>query len=281
MAAGIVFDVKEMSVNDGPGIRTTVFLKGCPLRCNWCHNPEGLSPSPQLKQSGLPCLGCGKCTARCGHEQCAPFGRCLRACPQGRLSACGQTAEPAALAASIKRLSELLVASGGGVTISGGEPLMQPDFLLELTDALKPLHVAVETSAHGPKAVFCAVLERTDLIIADIKHMDDGLHKTYTGVGNEQILSNLTVLKQSGRPFIIRVPLIPGVNDDRENLSRTAQFLADAKALLRVELLPYNPLAGAKYKAVGLEYAPRFDVQARPNISREVFDSLNIPCEVL
>lgn len=281
MAKGIIFDVKEMSVNDGPGVRTAIFLKGCPLRCRWCHNPEGFSPSPQIKQAGAPCTRCGKCAQGCSHEDCRPYGRCLHVCPMGRLSIYGREVDSTELAASAKRQARFLESTGGGVTLSGGEPLMQPEFLLALLSELKPMHVAVETSAHADEAVFIAMMERADLVMADIKHMDDEVHRRYTGVGNKRILSNLASLMKSGRPFIIRVPVIPGVNDDAANLESTAQFLSGAKNLLRVELMPYNVLAGAKYRMTGLEYEPGFDVNARPNADRAPFLKHGIPCVIL
>lgn len=281
MAKGVIFDIKEMSVNDGPGVRTSIFLKGCPLRCNWCHNPEGFALAPQIKQAGPPCAGCGKCMRGCGHDGCRLYGRCLHICPLGRLTVCGREWDSAELAASVKRQARFLEGSGGGVTISGGEPLMQPEFLLALMEELKPLHVAVETSAHADETVFRAMTERADLVMADIKHMDDDVHRRYTGAGNKRILTNLSYLMMSGRPFIVRVPLIPGVNDDAVNLVSTAGFLKGAKNLIRVELLPYNLLAGAKYRAVGLEYAPLFDVNARPNADCAPFSAQGIASVVL
>jgi pyruvate formate lyase activating enzyme len=281
MAKGVIFDIKEMSVNDGPGVRTAIFLKGCPLRCNWCHNPEGFLLSPQLKEAGPPCTLCGKCLRGCGHEDCRPYGRCLHVCPLGRLSVCGREVDSAELAAWVKRQAQFLSSSGGGVTLSGGEPLMQPEFLLALMEELKPLHVAVETSAYAEESVFREMVERADLVMADIKHMEDEVHRRYTGVGNVRILSNLSYLMESGRPFIIRVPLIPGVNDGTENLEQTAAFLQGAGNLHRVELLPYNTLAGAKYRAVGLEYKPLFDGNAHPIADCTPFTRRGIPCMVL
>lgn len=281
MAKGIIFDIKEMSVNDGPGVRTTIFFKGCPLRCRWCHNPEGVDPAPKFKQTGILCTNCGKCLKECGHEDCRPYGRCLHICPLGRLGICGHEVDSAELTALVQCQADFLQGCGGGITLSGGEPLMQPEFLLALMEQLKPLHVAVETSAYADEAVFRAMIERVDLVMADIKHMDNETHRHYTGVGNKRILSNLSLLMASDKPFIVRVPLIPGINDDTANLERTAEFLKGTENLLRVELMPYNVLAGAKYRAVGLEYTPDFDVNALPNADCKLFEDRGIPCRVL
>ena len=281
MAKGIVFDIKEMSINDGPGVRTTVFLKGCPLRCSWCHNPEGFSPMPQLKLSGPPCIKCGKCYNPCKHDDCSMYGRCLHICPLGRLSISGYEVDSIVISEKVKRQAEFLKRTGGGITISGGEPLMQPEFLVDLLSELKPLHVAVETSAYSNKDLFETMIELADLIIADIKHMNDAVHRRYTGVGNGQILSNLSILMESECPFIIRMPVIPGVNDDMENLTQTANFLKVSKNLIGVELMPYNVLAGAKYRAVGMEYNPAFDTAAKPNTDCTPFNKRGIPCTVL
>lgn len=281
MAKGIIFDIKEMSVNDGPGVRTTVFFKGCPLRCSWCHNPEGLSAVPQMRQTGAPCTGCGKCHLPCNHADCQPYERCLHVCPLGRLSVCGREVESAELAATIKRQAKFLESTGGGVTLSGGEPLLQPEFLLTLIEQLKPLHVAVETSAHGDEEVFASMAKQADLIIVDIKHMDDAVHHRFTGMGNRHILGNIEKLKQSDRPFIVRLPLIPGVTDTAANLQSTAQFLRGAPSLIGVELMPYNTLAGAKYRSVGCEYAPGFYEDRPPNMDCIPFVECGIPCSIL
>jgi len=281
METGILFDVKELSVNDGPGLRTSVFLKGCPLRCIWCHNPEGLLPRPQLMESGAPCLGCGACRGGCGHADCRPFGRCLHVCPQGRLRVCGWREEAGALAARIREQESLLASSGGGVTLTGGEPLLQGGFLLALMAELKPLHVAVETSGCGDPDLFGEVARRADLLMVDLKQMDDGVHRRLTGAGNGPILSNLSRLMASGRPFIARIPLIPGVTDTPENLRETARFLSPARNLLRVELMPYNRLAGAKYASVGMEYRPEFGASHPPNIDGSPFEARGIEAVVL
>ena len=236
MCTGTLFSIEEFAVNDGPGIRTTVFLKGCPLRCAWCHNPEGRSAEPQ------------------------PLTK------QGRTELCGYTMDSDTLAAKLRRDEEIFRDSGGGVTFTGGEPLVQADFLCEVLDKLTGIHKAVETSGYASEQTFKRVLERVDYILFDVKLVDSELHKRWTGVGNELIKANLNTLCESGKEFVVRVPLIPGVNDTRENMEATAELLVGAKGLQRVELLRYHKTAGAKYPMIGLEYLPEFDEDKTPEI---------------
>ena len=256
MSQGIIFDVRELTVHDGPGIRTTVFFKGCPLRCAWCHNPEGLSSEPQLLVRTAGCEDCGLCRKPCQHPECTGLGRCTRTCPHGLVRRTGQMVEARALVARLLPLAEMLDAVGGGFTVSGGEPLAQPELLLELLELLRPHHRAVETSGYAPAPVFAEVMAAADLMLLDVKHMDPEQHRRGTGVDNAPILANLDQLVSSGRAFVARVPLIPGYNDSPENLDATAARLAPARDRVRVELLPMNPLAGAKYAMVGLRYRP-------------------------
>jgi len=280
MSTGTVFDIKQLAVYDGPGIRTTVFLKGCPLRCMWCHNPEGLSYEPQLMVSVSSCRHCGRCTEACPHHglRCDACGACVRACPLGLRRICGMRWEAEALAEKLLRDADYLRSQKGGVTFSGGEPTGQPEFLMELLDRLSSLHRAVETSAYCSEAVFSALLQRADYVMMDLKLMDPERHRHYTGVSNEPILENLERLKASGVPFRIRIPVIPGVNDSEENFAATADRLAGAKTLETVELLPYHVTAGAKYEMVGLRYSPEFDGTRAPNLDTEPFRARGIPC---
>ena len=271
---GTVFDVKEFAVYDGPGVRTTVFLKGCPLRCRWCHNPEGLSPKPQLMVSVAACTHCGKCRAVCPHpEHCVACGKCIPACPQGLRRMAGQEMEPEQLAEKLKKSA---VFEGGGVTFSGGEPTLQWAFVHETVKLLPQLHKAVETCGYCADSVFAQVMEDMDFILMDVKHMDPAEHKKWTGVDNGPILRHLDLLCAGDRDFIIRVPLMPGINDGRENLDRLAERLAGAKHLVRVELLPYHQTAGAKYPMAGMEYAPGFDTTREPRRDFEPFRARGI-----
>ncbi|MHC1695095.1 MAG: glycyl-radical enzyme activating protein [Eubacteriales bacterium] len=247
---GTIFDLKEFAVHDGPGLRTTVFLKGCPLRCVWCHNPEGLSPLPQLMARKNGCRHCGLCERGCGHPDCQPYGRCLHVCPQGLLSVSGRSVSPDELAGRINKNSSLF-GEHGGVTFSGGEPLMQAEFLHEVLDRIPEIPAAIETSGYAPTADFAGVISRMRLVYMDIKLADEKDHITYTGVSNRLILDNLEVLRYSGVPCVLRVPLIPGITDGEGNKSAIRVLAGE----LPVEWLPYNPLAGAKYPPLAMEYA--------------------------
>lgn len=245
MSKGIIFSIEEFAINDGPGIRTTVFLKGCPLRCAWCHNPEGLSFAPQVMHS------------REGDR------------------ICGEEYTAEALAARLLKDKEFFAMNDGGVTITGGEPLAQPEFLRELLQLLHPVHRAVETSGYASEEVFRRILPHTDLFLFDLKAMNPETHKKYTGVDNAPILRNLRILRDSGKPFIIRLPLIPGVNDTEEHMSLVRDAVEGEPGLIRVEMLRYHKTAGAKYAMVDRKYDPPFDPEAEVRIY-DTFKNTNI-----
>lgn len=247
---GTIFDIKEMAVHDGPGIRTTVFFKGCPLRCRWCHNPEGLSGEPQLMYKEIRCINCKSCIKKCEHPECQPFGRCIYACPENCLEITGRKITAKELADELKKSADVLGNDFGGFTFSGGEPLAQPEFLLELIEELKDYNLCIETSGFCDSKTFKAVIGKLDFIIMDLKLIDSEMHKKYTGVGNEIILRNFEILKESLKPYIIRTPLIPNVTDTNENLEGIERILGDSKW----EKLPYNTMAGAKYKMLGMDF---------------------------
>lgn len=279
---GTVFDIKELALFDGPGIRTTVFLKGCPLRCAWCHNPEGLSPLPELMVSQSGCTHCGACHRVCTHpEGCVLCGECVAACPGRLRKICGVLYSPEKLAEKLLKNADYMAAVGGGVTFSGGEPLTQSEFLMAVLEHLPSVHKAVETSGYCAPEDFREVVSRLDYVIMDIKLVDDGQHRRWTGVSNRRILENLEALKSGEKPFMIRVPLIPGVSDTEDNLMATAALLGGAKSLERVELLPYHQTAGAKYGMVGKTYEPGFDTEACPKGRAEIFTRAGIDCRVL
>jgi pyruvate formate lyase activating enzyme len=250
MKTGIVFDIKEFAVHDGPGIRTTVFLKGCPLDCSWCHNPEGKSRQPQVMRS-----------------------------PAGERIA-GEQFTSEQLASRIMRQAEILKASEGGVTFSGGEPLQQADFLIEVIQQLPGLHILLDTSGYGNPAMFSKLVERSDLVYFDLKLIDEHLHCLHTGRSNRRILSNLHLLSQSGKPFVIRIPLIPGLTDTDENLRAVAAVINRLPGLARVDLLPYNPVAGGKYSAAGMRFSPKFDPAQPVNNTTAFFEELGLNVRV-
>lgn len=247
---GTIFDIKEMAVHDGPGIRTTVFLKGCPLKCIWCHNPEGLSSEPQLMYKDARCIDCKNCRKECNHPECQPFGKCIYACPENCLEISGKKVTAKELAQELKKSADILGDDFGGFTFSGGEPLAQPQFLLELIEELEGYHLCIETSGFASSENFKSVIDKLDFVIMDIKLADNELHKKYTTVGNKQILKNFEILKKSGKKYLIRTPLIPNITDTNENLEAIKRIIGDSDW----EQLPYNAMAGAKYKMLGMEY---------------------------
>lgn len=247
---GVVFDIKEMAVHDGPGIRTTVFLKGCPLRCKWCHNPEGLTSEPQMMFKQARCKGCDSCKIECEHPECQSFDGCIYACPEDCYEITGKKIGPKRLARELKTTAEVLMDSFGGFTFSGGEPLMQNVFLLELAKELSEYHLCIETSGFADSEDFKEIIDIMDFVIMDIKIADSKLHKMYTGVDNDLILKNFEILRNSGKPYIIRTPMIPGITDTNENLSAIKEIIGDSEW----EHIPYNEMAGAKYKMLGLDF---------------------------
>lgn len=276
----VVFEVREFCLHDGPGIRTTVFFKGCPLRCTWCHNPEGLSPEPEWLFKAQKCVHCGSC-ARGGD------------CPQGARQLCGRRWSVPALAAELLRNADVF-ASSGGITFSGGEPLLQAPFLSALIDELRshqlahsqtaapaPLHLAIETSGYAPAEAYRSVVSKLDLVFQDLKHPDPAEHKRWTGVNPAPILANLAWLKASSKPFIARIPLIPGVNDTPAAKAGFADLLAGPSGLLRVELLPYHLTAAAKYPFTGRTYDPGFDENRPLDTDLSPFTDRGLPAVVM
>lgn len=271
MQRGVIFDIKEFAVHDGPGVRQTVFLKGCPLRCNWCHNPEGWQPRLQLLTRPDLCISCGMCKDHCRQEKCIACGSCVQRCPVRARWVCGEELTSAQLAERVLEKAEDYRLMGGGVTFSGGEPLMQPEFLLETAVALPDIHKVLETCGYAPPDVFRQAMETFDLIYMDMKLADSAKHRQYTGRDNGPILRNLAQLCQGEVPFVVRIPLIPGLTDTRENVQAIAEMLEGAKNLQYVEFCPYNSMAGAKYPWLGKKYEPQFD-EKRPYVVRhEIF----------
>lgn len=238
---GVVFDIKELTVHDGDGVRVTVFLKGCPLRCEWCHNPEGLNKEPELLYKKNKCVHCGLCEKPCGHIDCKKFDRCIHICPNDCLTVCGKEYSAIELAEKLNGYKAFFKGDGG-VTFSGGEPLLQWDFISNVIDRLDGVKTAIETSGFADKSTFSKMLNKVDFVIMDIKIFDRENHKKYTGVYNDIIKENFLSLKNSGKPYLIRTPIIKGKTDSEENLLNIKNFIGDSSW----EHIPENNLANAK-----------------------------------
>lgn len=278
---GVVFSIEEFSVYDGPGIRTSVFLKGCPLRCTWCHNPEGQAFAPCIVRSPNGCIGCNSCIDTAIRKDGKIFftEESMKNCPMHLLRKCGETIGSEALVKRLMKNERIL--KDGGVTFSGGEPLAQSDFLTDCLKQLKgKLHTAVQTSGFCEERIFTEVLKNADYFLYDIKIADSNLHREYTGVSNECILRNLRILAHSGKNFVIRIPLIPGVTDTKENITAVAEILAQNQ-IFYAELLPYNTMAGGKYKMLMREYTPKFDTKNSPQAHPDLFEKCGIQTKIL
>jgi len=268
---GLIFDIKKFAVHDGPGIRTTVFLKGCPLSCWWCHNPESISPKPELVLFENKCIGCGECFKACPNnaheilpdgkrvyhrERCVLCGKCTEVCYAEALVMEGREVTVEEVMEELRKDIPFYENSGGGITLSGGEPMAQHEFALAILKQCKAegLHTAIDTSGQSAWQNYEKILPFVDLVLYDIKHIDDEKHKLYTGVSNKLILENLKKMGEYGVPIEIRMPIIPGINDAKEYITRAVEFLKGVKNITRIELLPYHKLGGSKYERLGREY---------------------------
>ena len=266
----IIFDIQRFAVNDGPGIRTTVFVKWCPLRCLWCHNPESFTGNPQLLFNAGKCIGCGSCYEVCPEgvhvtvegkhviqwDRCNACGECVEECYSGALELAGRRISVRDAMEVILKDKVFYKNSEGGVTVSGGEPLAQSLFTGAMLGQAQRfgIHTALDTSGYAPWSTLEDVLHHTDLVLYDLKHMNSGIHQKLTGVPNELILENLKRIDDTGKPIWIRVPLIPGHNDDKENYYHLGEFLSRLNNVERFDLLRYHRLAESKYENAGIEY---------------------------
>lgn len=264
-----IFDVKHYAVHDGPGIRTTFFLMGCPLRCLWCQNPESQKDEDIITFTDMKCIGCGKCLESCNkmdkngqisRNDCTLCGACVKACHAGARAFGSKWYTTEDVLKTVLPEKIFFDASGGGVTFSGGECMTHPDFMIEMLQLLKDngIHSAVDTCGAVPQSFFEKTLPYTDLYLYDLKKMDPILHREYTGMDNSLIISNLKYLAEHSADIIIRIPLIPGYTDSKEDIASIGAFLRDELKgrIRRCELLPYNKLAGSKYgnKSIWYDY---------------------------
>lgn len=279
---GTIFSIEEFSVFDGPGIRTSVFLKGCPLDCSWCHNPEGKSHEPEIVKSPNGCVECGQCEMHAVKKngRTVYTDESIKKCPMSLLRISGDIYTPEELCNKLLK-NERILKDGGGITFSGGEPLMQYSFVLECIEILKGrLHTAVQTSGYCKPCVFEKVLSKADYFLFDLKLADKDNHITYTGVSNEWIHENYRKLAESGVDFVTRIPLIPGVIDTEENITGLCEIM-EKNGVNYVELLPYNTMAGSKYKLAGKEFRPKYDHTAKYNPRLEIFDKYGIKTKIM
>ncbi len=268
MSASLIFDIKRYAINDGPGIRVVIFFKGCNLRCAWCHNPESISPGAEKMYTASRCIGCGTCVEACPEnaltltpdgiatdaERCSMCGKCEEVCPSRAVEISGKTMTVSGIMEIITKEQVFFDQSGGGVTFSGGEPLLHSKMLIELLHECgkRGIHRAVDTAGNVSTETLLEVAKQTDLFLYDLKMMDSTLHREWTNAGNEKILYNLKVLAGTGAHIIIRIPLIAGVNNDDFNIEQTAMFIAGLDGDKKeVHFLPYHSIARHKYLKLG------------------------------
>ena len=268
---GIVFDIQRCCYNDGPGLRTTVFLKGCQLRCAWCHNPESFRKAPQLRYFSRKCVACGRCVDVCpqkvhsirdGRHQldfskCTACGGCLKSCPAGALEVLGKEMTAQEVMATVLRDRAYYDMSGGGVTFSGGEPTFQPDFLLELLTLAKEagIHTCLETNGFIPKSILEPLTDLVDLFLLDYKITDPSALQSYTGASGNLWNCTLEALQRAGKEAVLRLPVIPGINDDEAHFREAARMKRDHPCIREIQIMPYHSIGAEKWTQLGYAYS--------------------------
>lgn len=290
---GVITHIQRMSLHDGPGIRSTIFLKGCNLQCKWCHNPETFSLQPELGWAQNKCIHCGTCIQKCAEgalsiqgddiiarnkELCTGCNTCVSECYPGAHYRLGERYSVEQLCRMVEEDRRIFEGSGGGVTLSGGEPTIQRVFLQTLAEALheKVFHVTLQTNLYAPWEVYETLLPYIDYFMCDLKHLDTEEHRRWTGQGNETILANLLRLNQAGVRYVVRTPVIPGVNNREDQLRAMSRFVSQLGNVEGYELLPFHPLASYKYHHMGMDYV----FEATREIPQEEFAELKKQFEI-
>jgi pyruvate formate lyase activating enzyme len=297
--SGTIFNIQKFSVHDGPGIRTTVFMKGCPLRCRWCSNAESMNPKPEPGIIIERCTGCGDCVNTCPENAiaindgkvsidrsvCTACEQCVPSCPEDAITIYGKTITVDEVLKEVLKDRSFYSGSGGGVTVSGGEPLRQHEFVIELFRKCKEegIGTCLDTCGYAPGEVLKDVLQYTDNVLFDLKHMNIDRHREFTGVENDRIKENAGIVSESEADLLFRIPLIDGVNSDEYNIRETAEFIKSLGEGNRVELLPYHKLGIGKYKMLGRDYPGKnFKTPDEETIDRwkYIFVNHGIQCDV-
>jgi pyruvate formate lyase activating enzyme len=297
--SGLVTNIQGYSIHDGPGIRTVVFLKGCSLECQWCSNPECISPRPEVGLYKTLCTGCGKCAEVCpesalvfkankppliNRERCTGCGLCVSECPYQALVIYGKSMNAEEIFDAVYRDKMFYDSSGGGVTVSGGEALLQPQLVYELFTKCRKagIQTCIETSGHAGALALRQVLPDADYVLFDFKQMDPDKHRRYTGKSNDLILSNAKIAIESGKETLFRMPLLPGINDEPQNIKDTADFLHGlGKKACRIELMPYHRLGKGKYESLDKKYTLSDVLAPEPELIdsvKKAFENYGIAC---